>query len=540
MTLNALDRHVALVGFMGAGKTTLAGEVASRLERTAIDADRLIEGRVQVPLGEFFAKRGELEFRVVESLDRRRDAENDRAGRHRARRRRRRRQPRCGKRSRRTRFTVLVDVDVDTAWQRVRAAAVRSRRTRRSSAGCTTSGNRSIARRRTWSRTTSTASFSPRPASTTSSGRSIASASWCPATGPVALVTDSTVMGIHGAASAGRRSATGSSRPTSCRAARRRSSCSVVEHLWAELTLDRGGTIVALGGGALTDAAGFAAATYLRGIPWVAVPTTLVGQVDAGLGGKTAIDIPQGKNLVGAFHWPARVVIDESAARRRCPSASGARAMAELIKTRAARRPRARRARRGRVQGGAVPARPARPRAGSGSTSVTRSRTASRRPPTSTCRTARRSRSACSPRCALSGRDPAGRDGARSAAGRTSTASAPGRRCSATRSEAARRSTSCSSARTARTSTPRPPDEVRAALDTPHLLMQVLVLNGANLDVLARRDRTLYGGLSLNELESRIYEWAHALDISARCRQTNSEGEFIELDPRRVRQRRRL
>jgi 3-dehydroquinate dehydratase II len=58
--------------------------------------------------------------------------------------------------------------------------------------------------------------------------------------------------------------------------------------------------------------------------------------------------------------------------------------------------------------------------------------------------------------------------------------------------------------------------------------MQVLVLNGANLDELARRDPTVYGGLSLNELESRIYQWAHALDISARCRQSNNEGEFIE------------
>ena len=58
--------------------------------------------------------------------------------------------------------------------------------------------------------------------------------------------------------------------------------------------------------------------------------------------------------------------------------------------------------------------------------------------------------------------------------------------------------------------------------------MQVLVLNGANLDVLARRDPKMYGGLSLNELESRIYGWAHTLDITARCRQTNSEGEFIE------------
>ncbi len=58
--------------------------------------------------------------------------------------------------------------------------------------------------------------------------------------------------------------------------------------------------------------------------------------------------------------------------------------------------------------------------------------------------------------------------------------------------------------------------------------MQVLVLNGANLDTLARRDPAIYGGVSLNELESRIYSWAHALDISARCRQSNSEGEYID------------
>jgi 3-dehydroquinate dehydratase II len=58
--------------------------------------------------------------------------------------------------------------------------------------------------------------------------------------------------------------------------------------------------------------------------------------------------------------------------------------------------------------------------------------------------------------------------------------------------------------------------------------MQILVLNGVNLDVIGRRDPALYGGLSLNELERRVYEWAHALDVSARCRQSNSEGEFIE------------
>jgi 3-dehydroquinate synthetase len=83
-----------------------------------------------------------------------------------------------------------------------------------------------------------------------------------------------------------------------------------LDRLWQALRIDRTGAIVALGGGCTTDAAGFAAATYLRGIAWTPVPTSLVAQVDAAIGGKTAVDLPQGKNLVGAFHWPDRTVID--------------------------------------------------------------------------------------------------------------------------------------------------------------------------------------------------------------------------------------
>jgi shikimate kinase/3-dehydroquinate synthase len=78
----------------------------------------------------------------------------------------------------------------------------------------------------------------------------------------------------------------------------------------AQLRVDRRETLVAVGGGALTDAAGFAAASYLRGVPIVHVPTTLVGQIDAALGGKTAVDIPEGKNLVGAFHQPVAFIAD--------------------------------------------------------------------------------------------------------------------------------------------------------------------------------------------------------------------------------------
>jgi 3-dehydroquinate synthase len=74
--------------------------------------------------------------------------------------------------------------------------------------------------------------------------------------------------------------------------------------------LGRDDAVVALGGGAVGDVAGFAAATFLRGIPWVCVPTTLLAQVDASVGGKTAVNLPAGKNLAGAFHQPALVLAD--------------------------------------------------------------------------------------------------------------------------------------------------------------------------------------------------------------------------------------
>ncbi len=78
----------------------------------------------------------------------------------------------------------------------------------------------------------------------------------------------------------------------------------------ARARVERGEPIIALGGGALGDAAGFLAATYLRGIPVIHVPTTLVAQIDSSIGGKTAVDLPEGKNLVGAFHQPESIVID--------------------------------------------------------------------------------------------------------------------------------------------------------------------------------------------------------------------------------------
>lgn len=78
----------------------------------------------------------------------------------------------------------------------------------------------------------------------------------------------------------------------------------------ADFKMSRKDIIIALGGGVIGDLTGFAAATFLRGIKFIQVPTTLLSQVDSSVGGKVAIDLPEGKNLVGSFYPPARVVID--------------------------------------------------------------------------------------------------------------------------------------------------------------------------------------------------------------------------------------
>ena len=320
--MNALERHLALVGFMAAGKSTLFEPVAQRLGRPGYDLD---EGAT-----EFIREHGLERFRAQElqrtlfSLEGRvpsvfalgggavtaEEVRSELA---------------------RSAFTVLVDVDVDTAWKRART-------TDRPLAQDESEFRRLYDKRQPIYRGVADA------VATDVDGVILAAAGvhhelgalerlgdLVPGTGPVALVADSTVMGIHGAdaqTALGDRLRSTHELPPGEEAKQ----LHVVERLWSELRLDRTGTVVALGGGALTDVAGFAAASYLRGVPWVAVPTTLVGQVDAGIGGKTAIDIPQGKNLVGAFHWPARVVIDE-ALLATLPERERRQGQAELIKT---------------------------------------------------------------------------------------------------------------------------------------------------------------------------------------------------------------
>ena len=107
-----------------------------------------------------------------------------------------------------------------------------------------------------------------------------------------------------------------------------------VSFLWKtflENGLDRKSTVIALGGGVIGDMAGFAAATYMRGIHWVGIPTTLLSMVDASLGGKTGIDLPEGKNLVGCF-YPPKLVLADPQLLKTLPKRELISGLAEVIK----------------------------------------------------------------------------------------------------------------------------------------------------------------------------------------------------------------
>jgi 3-dehydroquinate synthase len=105
---------------------------------------------------------------------------------------------------------------------------------------------------------------------------------------------------------------------------------------FAKIRLSRSGSVIALGGGVIGDLAGFVAATYLRGIAFVQVPTTLLAMVDSSVGGKTGVNLPEGKNLVGAFHQPKLVVADLDTLST-LPAKEFSAGMAEVIKAGAIR-----------------------------------------------------------------------------------------------------------------------------------------------------------------------------------------------------------
>jgi 3-dehydroquinate synthetase len=312
---------------MGSGKSTLGPAIADRLGRPFADVDREVEN-AHGPIWDLFTREGEAAFRELEArfvkevCSRRAPAVVAVGG--------------GAVETRRLldeldAFVVFLDVDVQTAWERVRGS-------RRPLAQDEAEFRRRYEVRQPRYREVADAvARDADEAILAAAGIRFGLGSMellgalVPGEADVALVTDPHVGGIHGAAAQlalGPRLASTHEVP----AGEAAKSLGVVERLWRELRLDRSGAIVALGGGCVTDVAGFVAATYLRGVDWVAVPTTLVGQVDAAIGGKAAIDLPEGKNLVGAFHWPVRVVIDP-AVLETLPERERREGMAEAVKT---------------------------------------------------------------------------------------------------------------------------------------------------------------------------------------------------------------
>lgn len=149
------------------------------------------------------------------------------------------------------------------------------------------------------------------------------------------VLTDANVGALHGAAAVeALRSAGLDASLLTIPAGESSKSLDQLGRVWeacAEAGLDRSSGIIALGGGVVGDLAGFVAATYMRGIPFVQVPTTLLACVDSSVGGKTGIDLPQGKNLVGSFHQPVLVLIDVDLLRT-LPGRELSAGLAEVVK----------------------------------------------------------------------------------------------------------------------------------------------------------------------------------------------------------------
>lgn len=133
---------------------------------------------------------------------------------------------------------------------------------------------------------------------------------------PAAIVTDSNVGALYAERAAGSlRRAGFAPQVITFPAGEEHKTIQTVTQVWGKLLqagIERNSPVIALGGGVVGDLTGFAAATYLRGVPWINVPTTLLAMIDSSLGGKTGIDLPQGKNLAGAFYPPRLVLADPS------------------------------------------------------------------------------------------------------------------------------------------------------------------------------------------------------------------------------------
>jgi shikimate kinase / 3-dehydroquinate synthase len=297
---------------MGSGKSTVGARVAELTGRPFVDLDAFIEERHE-RIPELF-RRGEAEFRVIEeealaTVLAFPDAVIALGGGTVL-------SPANRARLRNRAFTVYLDVDVETAWERVRGS------------------DRPLAQRENDFRKLYESRQAVYAEAVDAVARGaddvllaalgIGFGATVAVAGPAVVVADERVLELHDAPT---------DAPTHrVPAGEEAKTLAVVERLWQELAIGRDGTIVAFGGGSTTDVAGFVAATYLRGVRWVAVPTTLTGQVDAAIGGKTGINTADAKNLAGAFHFPEQVVIDPNVLST-LPEIERRAGMAEVVKT---------------------------------------------------------------------------------------------------------------------------------------------------------------------------------------------------------------
>ena len=310
--VGALGKHIAVAGFMGAGKSTVGARVAEVTARPFVDLDALIEKR-HVPIPELFA-RGEAEFRRIEEETLAEVLAGPEAvialggGAVLS--------PLSRERLRTRAFTVYLDVDLETAWARVRG-------TGRPLAQREDDFRRLYAKRQELYDVVADAVVHDLDG-VLLAALAIVVPGGILTSGSVAVVADQRVLALHPLEF--------DRPPHTVPSGEDAKTLKVVERLWSELEIGRDGTILAFGGGSTTDVAGFVAATYLRGVRWVAVPTTLTGQVDAAIGGKTGINTADGKNLAGAFHFPESVVIDPDVLTT-LPEKERRGGMAEVVKT---------------------------------------------------------------------------------------------------------------------------------------------------------------------------------------------------------------
>jgi shikimate kinase / 3-dehydroquinate synthase len=307
---HALERHLALVGFMGAGKSTLGPLLAERLGRPFVSVDALVEERAGVTVAEVFDGQGEAEFRAreeeaaVDVLTRRPLAVVELGG--------------GALGSARTHdalaehaFAVHIETTVDEAWERVAGSdrpLVRDAEAFRAL----------YEKRRPLYEAADASAADLDGVVLAAAGIRFASHRTVEAD---VVVADANVAGLHDIPAV-----------LTVPPGEAAKTVAAAERLWRALTLDRSSTLAAIGGGSTTDLGGFVAATHLRGIEWIAVPSTLVGQVDAAIGGKVGIDLPEGKNLVGAFHWPVATVIDPTLLET-LPDEEMRNGLAEVVKT---------------------------------------------------------------------------------------------------------------------------------------------------------------------------------------------------------------